>query len=68
MSDFLDQNGLGQVLLSLKQQERETTSATTVVNVITAEGTSNTLFIWIGYASTEPENLPDGALKFYLKQ
>ena len=67
MSKKLDQTGLGQVLLSLKQ-ERATPPATATVRVITAEGTSNELTIWMGYRGTEPDNLPDGTLKFYLKQ
>ena len=68
MSHFLDQNGLGQILLSLRKQEQTATPSTSTVSVITEEGTVNTLTIWIGYKGTEPENLPDGALKFYLKQ
>jgi len=68
--EFLDQNGLGQILLSIKKAfgAGNVPPGTSTVNVITAEGTSNTLKIWIGYKSTEPENLPGGTLKFYLKQ
>ena len=68
--NFLDQNGLGQIMLSLKQAfgSGNVPPGTSTVNVITAEGTSNTLTIWIGYRGTEPDTLPDGTLKFYLKQ
>jgi hypothetical protein len=36
--------------------------------VITAEGKTNQLTIWIGYEGTEPKDLPEKTLKFYLKQ
>jgi hypothetical protein len=69
-NNFLDQTGLGQVLLSLKQQQQDGTPmpGAATVNVITAEGISNKLTIWVGYRGTEPDNLPNGTLKFYLKQ
>ena len=43
-------------------------TGTSTVNVITAAGTSNTLTIWIGIKGTEPDNLPNGTLKFYVKK
>jgi len=69
-NNFLDQNGLGQIMLSIKKAlgAGSIPPGTHAVNVITAEGTSNTLTIWIGTRGTEPTNLPDGTLKFYLKQ
>jgi hypothetical protein len=68
--NFLDQNGLGQIMLSLKKavESENATLTTATVNVITAEGISNTLTIWIGCKGTEPDNLPTGTLKFYVKQ
>jgi len=70
MAKFLDQNGLGQILLSIKKAfgAGNVPPGTHAVNVITADGISNTLTIWIGTKGTEPENLPGGTLKFYLKQ
>jgi len=70
MAKFLDQNGLGQLLLSIKKAlgTGNVPPGTSTVNVITADGTSNTLTIWIGTKGTEPEDLPNGTLKFYLKQ
>jgi len=67
---FLDKNGLGQMLLSIRKAfgTENVPPGTQAVNIITAEGTSNTLTIWIGYRGTEPENLPNGAFKVYLKQ
>jgi hypothetical protein len=69
-NNFLDKNGLGQIMLSIKQAlgTGSIPTGTSTVNVITTEGTSNTLTIWIGTRGMESENLPDGTLKFYLKQ
>jgi hypothetical protein len=66
--NFLDQTGLGQVLLSVKRKEQTTSPSTSAVSVITADGITNKLTIWIGYRGTEPDDIPDGTLKFYLKQ
>jgi hypothetical protein len=70
MSKKLDQNGLGQILLSIRKAfgTENVPPGTSTVNVITAEGTTNTLTIWIGNKSEEPDNLPEGAFKVYLKQ